>query len=189
MAERVKRLRLDRAAPEPGAAEQRMQIRRRLAARGDRNLHGELAGGHHATAQNAGERRTSLLAREERLYHGGRSFGKLSERVRTAGDDDQDRRRPALQDRLDELALHAGQGEILRVVALAGCAVAEDAGPVSDGDDRELGSLRSRDRLRETVAARLANRAARREADLGVGQLVDERREQRRNLNAEVKFG
>ena len=46
-----------------------------------------------------------------------------------------------LSEVLDELALHAREGERLRVVALADRAPTEQAGLVTDDDDRHVGPL------------------------------------------------
>ena len=114
---------------------------------------------------------------------------KAPERVRATGDHDEHGRRTGLEHRLDELALDAGQREVVGVAALPGRAAPEEPGEVADGDDgtrRRRGPPRPPRRCRSGPAPSSGSPARGRRA---VRQLRPERVEQGRHLDAQAELG
>lgn len=87
----------------------------------------------------SGEGGSAFFAGEEGLDDGRRAVGVRAEGVRAPGDDEQDDRRTGGEQGLDQFVLDAGQGQVLRIAALAGGAEAEQGGAVADHGDSDIG--------------------------------------------------
>ena len=94
------------------------------------------------------------------------------DRVRPTGQQDHHDRGSRRDDRLDQLALHAGQLEALDVVALADRAAAEQSRAVADDDDRDVGLARPPPPPRRCRSGRgPRRRSPARTVSCGVGEL------------------
>ena len=159
-----------------GAAEARVQVGVGLRARRAGQADRQPAGRVDPAGQHAGDRRRALLAGEERLHDGGAALERPADRVRAAGQHDQHDRRAGGEHRLDQLALDAGQLEVVAVAALADGPAPEQPGLVADDDDGDVGSA-GRPRPPPAIPRRSSSSTAQPGAydDLGAGQLGAQR--------------
>ena len=128
----------------------------------------------------------ALLAGEERLDDGGRSAASGPSaygRPETTHEHD---RRAGVEQRRHELGLDPGQREVGGVAALARGAAAEQPGPVADHGDAHVGRARRLDRGRDAASGRAPSQGSPARRHGALGQLLHERVEQRRHLDAEA---
>ena len=154
--------------------------------RGAGDLHRQLAAGRDPSGQHARDRRSALLAWHERLDQGSGAARHVAKRVRTAGDDHDDDRRTAVEQRVEEVSLYARQPEILDIATLAGGSAPEQTGPVTDKCDAQLRVAGRVDRGREPGAVCAGNRAAGLVHDLDVGQFRLHGVDRARDVDAEI---
>jgi len=96
---------------------------------------------------------------------------------------------PRGEDGLDQLALHARQGQVLDIAALAGGAVAEHAGPVADREHAQIRLPGHGHGQGDVLPVRSGDGAARLVADLAGGQLRLQGLAQRLCLDAGAELG
>jgi hypothetical protein len=129
-----------------------------------------------------------LRAGEERLHDGGGPVGVRPQGVGTPGDDDEDDRRRGGEQGLDELALNAGETEVLDVAALAGGPAPEEPGKVADDGDADIGPAGRVHGLLDPRCVGLAHWAAQLVDDRRVRELGHEALPQRRHRDPEPEL-
>ena len=136
--------------------------------------------GIDVAGEDVGDRRGTGLAGHPREEHGRAVLGGPLDRERPAADDHEHGRRPGCNDRLEQLLLTSEEAEVAAVPRLTGRRVVGQPGPLADGNDRDVGALRERDRLGQLLVRAVAETAAAR-VDDALPEPGAERAEDRRH--------
>ncbi len=138
------------------AAEDGLEVGVGLCAAGAGQGDREPAGRVHRSGDDVGDGEAAAFAGEEGLEHRGRAAVRTVQRppdgIGTAGDEHQHHGCPGGQHRLDQLALHPGQGQRVGVVAFPDGAAAEEPGLVTDHHHGHIGRGGGRDGIGEAGA-------------------------------------
>ncbi len=165
--------------------EPRPEIGGRLGPRATGHADGQPPGGAGAPAEHTGDRGGALLAGEERL-HDRRGLGDgAAQRVGPSGEQDGDDRPAGVEQRVEELLLGPGQREGLGVAALAAGAAAEQARPVAEDGDDDVGLTGRVHRLADAGEVAVVDAGAAGDGDVRVGELGGQRVVQRGQVDAD----
>ena len=186
VAEWVERVRIDGADRGP-VGQSRADVGGRLRPRVPRHADRQAPGRVDRSGQDPGQRRAALLAGKERLHHG--RGGERAERVGPPGQQDDHHRRARGEHGLEQPALDARQVQVGGVAALARGAPAEQPGPVAHHGDADVAAGGQGRGRPDAGRVGIVDSAAWQEFDLAVRQLVTQRRQEGRDLHADLEIG